>query len=187
MKKLLFVLIICTCFTPLLAEDFAEEDLIGTWVLTEKEGDFVYKYDGVSLACPTEFEFYSEDQHAERSESLGVARYEAPEQYSKSIGIGEYFLYISSNGQLRLHVHIQGNHRVVRYIVNYIDSNRMELQTYDKKGRVMFLRKGSETNVRSVTSDNTSTNTYYSLNGERLSSNPPKGIFIKNRKKQVVR
>ncbi len=181
MKKLFSFLMLMLLPMVMCAQEIYEEDLAGTWILESSEGEFVYK-DG--LARPDILELYTESQHqTENNESLGVARFQSPEAYTKYVGIQDYFIYDCSGGNLRLHIQYYGGHYVVRYIVNFINHNRMELQTYDKKGKVVFVRQEDPSSVASVTQDTNKSITYYSLKGEQLLDTPSNGIYIHNGKK----
>ena len=163
--------------TSLFAQDFAEEDFVGTWDLIESSGEFVYKYDRKYMfGCPVEIEFYTEDKHVEERESLGVARISTSDQHTYTIGIQDYFLYITANGDLRLHIQYGGGHYIVRYIVLELSQDQMELMTYDKKGRVTYRRKGS-TSVRGLRPEDDVSDSYYNLKGEKIST-PTKGINL---------
>ena len=155
----------------LFAQDFAEEDLVGTWELVESSGEFVS-----SKGCPEELEFYTEEKHVEESESLGVARIRTSDQHTREIGMQDYFIYMTIGGNLRLHIQYQGGHYIVRYIVLEISQDKMELMTYDKKGRATYRRIGS-TNVRGIKTDGDMSKRQYNLKGEMIST-PTKGIKI---------
>ena len=185
MKKC--VLLVFSLLTTLLAaaDGVFEEEMAGTWILESSEGEFVYKGFGQHpLARPDVIMFYSEEQHQiENRESLGVAKFQSPEEYT--IGIQDYFIYDGSSGRLRMHIHYAGGHNVVRYIINNINANRMELETYDKKGRVVYVRQGSQSSI--IKSEQArSSNDYYSLKGEKLTGEPKSGAFIRGNKKYAI-
>lgn len=162
------------------ADGVFEEDMAGTWVLESAEGEFVYKN---GLARPDEIVFYTEEQHQiENRESLGVAKFNSPEEYT--IGIADYFIYDSSNGRLRMHIHYASGHYTVRYIVISIDTDHMTLQTYDKKGIVVYRRKNSSSNI-SVDKAKRRNSQIYSINGEMITDNSHKGIIIESGKKYI--
>ena len=162
MKKILSTLLFMLVPVLASADGIGEEELAGKWVLESYEGEFVYSssetiyhYDESTgeeifkkikcyLARPDIIEFYNEEQHqTENRESLGVAKFQSEEEYTCSFGIGDYMLYDSSSGRLRLHISYRSGHSIVRYIVNSITFDRMELMTYDKKGKVVYVRDGN--------------------------------------------
>lgn len=154
---------------PSFAQEITEEDLVGTWELDESYGDFVYE-----KRCPYEIEFYTEEVHVHRSESLGVARYQSVDGMTivpggstdgkYTLGIQDYFLFMTSGGDLRLHIQYKGGHFVVRYIVNSISQEKLEVMTYDKKGKAVFRRKDTSS-VRGVRTNRTQSDKYYNIMG----------------------
>ena len=185
MKK--YVLLLLSLLTPLwaVADGAFEEEMAGTWILESAEGEFVYQgFGSHPLARPDVLVFYTEEQHQyEQRESLGVAKFQSPEEYT--IGIQDYFIYDSSNGRLRMHIHYAGGHNVVRYIVDNIDANRMELQTYDKKGRVVYVRQGGQVSINKPKEQTQAVSGSFSLKGEKLTDESRGGVVIKGNRKFI--
>ena len=73
----------------------------------------------------------------------------------------------------------------MRYIVDNIDANRMELQTYDKKGRVVYVRQGSQSSINKPKEQTQAVSGSFSLKGEKLTDESRGGVIIKGSRKYL--
>ncbi len=190
MKKQLLLLVMMLLPMVACADNFLEEDLAGKWVLESAEGEFTFKLLGkYDTACPTYIIFKLDRTDWPDYMTLGSAKY----SNNISADIFDYFLTYTPNGGQRLHIYYkckasgQNLETTVRYIVNYIDKNRMELQTYDKRGKVVYVRQNDQSSVRSIEIDNKRAQQRYSLKGERISTVVPNDVFIQDGKKYANR
>jgi len=184
-------LVFCLNSVNASADIIEEDDLVGTWEVESAEGTFDYTswmLNGLSPARPSSITFYTEAEHKENPESLGVVRYKSPEEYTYQLGIQDYFLtYRVSTGGYNLHLQLSGGHTVVRYIVTYIESDRLELTTFDKKGKLVLVRQSTASVPSVVTEMPSNSASYYNLNGQRLPTEPNGGVYIVDGKKYTVR
>lgn len=188
---LLFALVLFLGTSYAWADDIEEDDLVGTWEVESAEGTFDYTswmLNGLSPACLASITFYTEAEHKEEPESLGIVRYKTPEEYTYQLGIQDYFLtYRGSTGGYNLHLQLSGGHTVVRYIVTYSESDMLELTTFDKKGKLVLVRQSTTSAPSVVVEKPSEPAIYYNLNGQRLPTEPNGGVYIVDGKKYTVR
>ena len=196
MKKILFYFLVTSFYSlPSFAQDFVEEDLIGTWELVESSGDFVAEASlianiqdlsrqGKNVGCAKTLTFYSNEKQAEKVWRLGVSKYITDKNMENNISMNDYFLYTTAGGGLRLHIQYQKDgtptNQTVRYIVMSITQNQIEIMTYDKKGTATYRREGTSS-VRGVNATGYESENYYSLTG-RKTSELTKGINVVQQK-----
>ena len=185
--------------------DIDETDLIGWWTQVSKSGEFTSykKYENdpdYSRQTPEALLFYDEPNIKVNDDSLGVAYYcdknypirkynEQTGEYVLTGEYGEYWLYagmrdyfISKNNIL--HIYLWGTHYALRYKILAFDGSTMTLETMNGKGTIVFS-KAQPSEVRAIKSNADENETYYSLDGIRLSAEPRTGIFIKNKRKYI--
>ena len=185
--------------------DIDETDLIGRWTQVSKSGEFTSykKYENdpdYSRQTPEALLFYDEPNIKVNDDSLGVAYYcdknypirkynEQTGEYVLTGEYGEYWLYagmrdyfISKNNIL--HIYLWGTHYALRYKILAFDGSTMTLETMNGKGTIVFS-KAQPSEVRAIKSNADENETYYSLDGIRLSAEPRTGIFIKNKRKYI--
>ena len=185
--------------------DIDETDLIGRWTQVSKSGEFTSykKYENdpdYSRQTPEALLFYDEPNIKVNDDSLGVAYYcdknypirkynEQTGEYVLTGEYGEYWLYagmrdyfISKNNIL--HIYLWGTHYALRYKILAFDGSTMTLETMNGKGTIVFS-KAQPSEVRAIKSNADENETYYSLDGMRLSAEPRTGIFIKNKRKYI--
>jgi len=202
----LFVALIATSISCFAQDvDIDETDLFGRWIQVSKSGEFTSykKYDTApdySRQTPEALLFYDEPYIKVNDDSLGVAYYcdknypirkynEQTGEYTLTGEYGDYWLYagmrdyfISKNNIL--HIYLWGTHYALRYKILSFDGSTMTLETMNGKGTIVFS-KARPSEVRAIKSDANEDETYYSLDGMRLSAEPRTGIFIKNKRKYI--
>ena len=173
------------------AGNIDEDDLVGTWNLESSEGEFVYtswQLNGLSPACPSQITFFTEEEHKEEPESLGVAKYIIPEFNTYKLGIQDYFFtYRVSTGSYNLHLQLAGGHTVVRYIVTQMSEDRLELTTFDKKGKLVFVKETVSASPPLCREEENISTPYYNLKGEVIQGPPNQGVVISRGKKYVLK
>lgn len=199
MKKLLFFMLALVstqfCFAQV---DIDEDDLVGKWSLESADGSFNYKDKNAdySFNMPDSLEVYTETQHSENPESLGVAKYKHYEEehiyydyitgepitieahYSfLSCGISD--IYITKNDVL--HILLRGGHYILRYRILAYDGERITLQTMDKEGTLVYQRTQT-TGIATTRAIEEKNDYYYSLNGIRYKAKPRGEAYIRKGK-----
>ena len=145
---------------------------------------------------PDSLEVYTETQHSENPESLGVAKYKHYEEehiyydyitgepitieahYSfLSCGISD--IYITKNDVL--HILLRGGHYILRYRILAYDGERITLQTMDKEGTLVYQRTQT-TGIATTRAIEEKNDYYYSLNGIRYKAKPRGEAYIRKGK-----
>lgn len=188
---LIFVFLFSLNSVFVLAGNIDEDELVGTWNLESSEGEFVYtswQLNGLSPACPTQITFFTEEEHKEEPESLGVVKYIIPEFNTYKLGIQDYFFtYRVSTGSYNLHLQLAGGHIVVRYIVTQMSENRLELTTFDRKGKLVFVRENASTSPSICRDEEIASAPYYNIKGEVIQGPPNQGVVITRGKKYILK
>lgn len=202
----LFIALLATSMSGFAQDvEIDETDLFGRWIQVSKSGEFTSykKYDNApdySRQTPETLLFYDEPNIKVNDDSLGVAYYcdkNYPiRKYNEQTGefgftgeYGEYWLYagmrdyfISKNNIL--HIYLWGTHYALRYKILSFDGSTMTLETMNGKGTIAFA-KDQPSEVRAITNDKNEVETYYSIDGMKLNSEPRTGVFIKNKRKYI--
>ena len=174
MKKQLLLLVMLLLPMMAVADSIHEEDLAGIWILESSEGEFAREKEMIA----SKITFYT----VEQCWNGRIGKYEGVNVFSY---IYDFILY-NSNGGLRLHITLHNTYHNLRYIVKYIDSNQMILQTYDKKGTLVYKRENSSSNISELKPDK-GNDQMYSIKGEMISDTSGKDVVIKNGKKYIVK